>query len=799
MTRMTKKKEVSEKTDKTSKAKPSAIRSKKASTKADAPAPKTKKQESTKSLKETKSPTKAAPKKTKEVAAKKEKVTKAEAIKPQTMKKTASSSKKSVEMLPQETLFPDISPSFPPKAVEVQAQKESLVQKNEVAPEKVIHKLEEKVTKQQLSSKFKPLILTLDTIPAPQYVVPNEMEKKTKNITFENLIASDSIIEAVKKAGFLEPNETLQKALPATLRGSDVLLLKPKEVEGFLIGTVTAASKILSESLPKGTAQCPSVLFISPSQKKADEVYLASQAIFNSLGISVAKLNENSQAEDNATVTSQSIDVLVATPKSMNAALQSKSIKSKNIGLCFAMEAQSFTNEEIIADLEQTLAELSQDRTQKIITSNENSPYVREFSFKFLEDPEYISTLPSQIKERNPKQFAHSLQATQKFQVLLGHLKTHKPNCAAIFANTKAVAEWIAFKLHGNGIKVELITSQLSPQKKVSLAKSIRSGEVNVIVTNDAIANSLGIRELNCIYNFDLPDVAETFMKRIARIEGAKNPIAVSFICEDYGFNIKAIENTLGFKIHIATPDKNYFNLKDISEYPLEPSGKVKRIGVVYDEVVEETKEEIVQPKVESKIEVKVEPKTTKKYELESSNTTRVAPPQAAGASAFSAKLYPRPESENKEENAAFAKDATSKTHSTASFSQKPFEPRKNAYQQGNRPQFDSSMNRAGSDKFVRRDERAKDAIDAARLAAKAANEKRRDRTTQKTATSPKRPGLFDIMVSLVQDAVQSAAHAAKESVANNIQENLPKLSTVLDRFKILKKPSKLPEDNNKE
>jgi hypothetical protein len=41
---------------------------------------------------------------------------------------------------------------------------------------------------------------------------------------------------------------------------------------------------------------------------------------------------------------------------------------------------------------------------------------------------------------------------------------------------------------------------------------------------------------------------------------------------------------------------------------------------------------------------------------------------------------------------------------------------------------------------------------------------------------------------------------AAKESVATNIQENLPTLSSVLDRFKILKKPSKLPDDqkNNK-
>jgi hypothetical protein len=275
------------------------------------------------------------------------------------------------------------------------------------------------------------------------------------------------------------------------------------------------------------------------------------------------------------------------------------------------------------------------------------------------------------------------------------------------------------------------------------------------------------------------------------RIEGAKNPIAVSFICEDYGFNIKAIENTLGFKIHIANPDKNYFNMKDISEYPLESSGKVKRIGVSYEEEEVTAVADDITP-ISKPETIAQEPiqKVTKKYEIE----TPVQKDNVSTA-AFTAKLYPRPESETKEE--ITAKEGSKSQ--TASFNQKPFEQRKASYQQGHKHQQDGgTTNRQTTDKFNRRDERAKDAIDAARHAAKTANDKRKDRSTQKISTPPKRPGLFDIMVSLVQDAVQSAAVAAKDSVATNIQENLPTLSNVLDRFKILKKPSKLQDEHKK-
>ncbi len=776
MTRMTKKKEVSEsKVEATVKPKSSGIRSKKVTPKAESSLQKQKKTLSSRAKVEKAAPKKAAPPKAKTVSEKKEKAVKVKTP-AKTAKKAKAPLKKAVD-LPVQTLFSDI------EKIETESPKELKKIEVDLKKEPVQKKVESKIQ-----------ILVPEKVQAPKYTLPSSLSEEKKSVRFESLIANDSIIEAIKKFGVKEPSETMQNALPAALRGSDLLLTKPEESEGFIIGVVTAASKILAESLPKGSPQSPSVLFICPSQKKVDEIFAASKAIFAQLGISFFKLNENQADEDLSEILNKELDVLIATPKIFTKAKDLNQLKIINVGLCLVMATNSFANENISDDLEKILSSLPQERTQKIIIANENTPSVREIGFKFLEDPEYVSLIPSQIKERSPKQFAHALSATQKFQVLLGHLKNHKPNCAVVFANTKPVAEWIAYKLHGNGIKVELITNQLSQQKKIVLLNAIKQNEVQIIVATDCISKSLGIQKLNCIYNFDLPDSPKTFVDRLCRIEASKNPISVSFICEDYGYNMGAIEEALGFKIHIAQPDKNYFNIKDTSEYPLEADGKVKRIGVVYENertakeeapVVQTNRDVTTRPAVTKPIERFETVSFTQKSAQISAQAAPTTVPAAdsqqsvaqAGQSAEGLKLQPRKASDKRDEN--LSQTSQQKPLFTAP-QQKGFEQRKGSFDSQNR----------SNDKYIRRDERAKEAINAAKMAAKSASDKRSEKFSGKSQTMPKRAGLFEIAVTLVQDAVQSAAHAAKDSLANNIQQNLPTLSLMLDRFKILKKPS---------
>lgn len=578
----------------------------------------------------------------------------------------------------------------------------------------------QETTEQKHTPSVDKKVLELPNKTVPQYTPVIDQEINVSKGTYANIVAHSSILEALQKSQFSAPNQILQTILPAALRGSDVLAYKPVDREGFLLGTITAASRLLNEHIPKGTPGNPSVLFISSQPDRLNHAFKETTNIFSQLDFSFDIVNDSSSQEEIQSVLNKSIDVLFISPSALSTAQKNSDLKLKNVGLCFVHGIEHVSTEDQ-PHLNDILKALPLERVQKIFVSNANTGKVRELAFEHLEDPEFFSLLPSYVKERVPKQFGHALTVTQKFQVLLGHLKHHKPQCAVVYANTSTVAEWIAFKLHGNGVKVELLSSQLYANKRKKLIQSSHSKEVNVIVTTDHHGKNFGIEDLNCIYHFDIPDSFEKFIVRLNRIEGSRFPISVLFVCEDYGFNMDRIEKGLGFKIHMTEPDKNYFTLKDVSEYPLEPSGRVKKIGQQYDSVVKEP--------VETTVPTAAPMATPVAAETIAVPVT--APIQPAATSL--PKLHPR---------------------SAANF-------RTN-----------------GQEKFGYRDFKARDVAQAAKQASQAAADKRKEvpatSSASPSAVAPKQINLLAFAVTLAGDAVKAAVSAAKDSISKNMAENQP-------------------------
>lgn len=646
------------------------------------------------------------------------------AINPKTTSKTSpkSISKEPKIKPPKEPKAPKIEKTLKTKKARTTAPKEQETLFRETLFKEPVETLIEQEQLQLAPAPTPSVSATVKTEQIPTYSAEEADTDIKKSVSFEKIIANMSILDALKKAKYFFANETLQQILPAALRGSDVLVYKPEEADGFLVGIVTALSRVLNEQIAKGTPHNPSVLFLSSNQEKSEQAFQATQKIFGEIDVGFGILNETNSSEESKSALKHSIDILFATPKSLTDAQNTQNLKLNSVGLCFVHRIDKL-NPESFSTLDPILKALPLERVQKIFVSNANSGKIRELAFQYLEDPEYFSLLPSYIKERSPKQFAHALTATQKFQVLLGHLKHHKPQCAVVFANTPTVAEWVAFKLHGNGIKVDLVTSHLYANKRQSLVKSVKAREINVIVTTDFYCKGFGLEDLNCIYHFDIPDSSSKFMDRLNRIEGAKNPISVLFICEDYGFNISRIEETLGFKFHIAEPDRNYFSLKDTSEYPLEPSGRVKRIGQVY----ETPKKDV--PIVSAPKPISITPEQP---------VTAVA----AQISTQPPRLQPR----------AMVPGA-----------------------------------QAPREKFVYRDFKARDAIDSAKQASLAAFEKRKETDQQQPQSkkhAPKEVGLFSFVVTLAGDAVKAAVAAASESISKNMAENQPSFFSFLKKKK---------------
>ena len=82
---------------------------------------------------------------------------------------------------------------------------------------------------------------------------------------------------------------------------------------------------------------------------------------------------------------------------------------------------------------------------------------------------------------------------------------------------------------------------------------NIKSGKTRVIIATDIAARGIDIAHLELVINYDLPDVAETYVHRIGRTGRAGNSgTALTFCSQDEDAKLKSIQKLIGKKLKVV-------------------------------------------------------------------------------------------------------------------------------------------------------------------------------------------------------------------------------------------------------
>ena len=149
----------------------------------------------------------------------------------------------------------------------------------------------------------------------------------------------------------------------------------------------------------------------------------------------------------------------------------------------------------------------------------------------------------------------------QQKQTLLEHLlNENKMQRTLVFTRTKHGADRIAKQLKKASIHADAIHGNKSQSARQNALTNFKRGKLKVLVATDIAARGIDVDALEHVINFDLPDVAETYVHRIGRTGRAgANGIAISFCDgkEEMG-NLKSINKLIGLKIPaVAHPFEN--------------------------------------------------------------------------------------------------------------------------------------------------------------------------------------------------------------------------------------------------
>ncbi len=114
---------------------------------------------------------------------------------------------------------------------------------------------------------------------------------------------------------------------------------------------------------------------------------------------------------------------------------------------------------------------------------------------------------------------------------------------ALVFSRTKHGADKIAKDLTKQGIPAAAIHGNKSQTARVTALEDFKAGKTKVLVATDIAARGIDISELSHVFNYDLPEVPETYVHRIGRTARAgADGTAVSFCAPEEKEYLAGIE-----------------------------------------------------------------------------------------------------------------------------------------------------------------------------------------------------------------------------------------------------------------
>ncbi|HNQ00253.1 MAG TPA: C-terminal helicase domain-containing protein, partial [Bacteroidia bacterium] len=124
---------------------------------------------------------------------------------------------------------------------------------------------------------------------------------------------------------------------------------------------------------------------------------------------------------------------------------------------------------------------------------------------------------------------------------------------ALVFTRTKRGADVVARDLSKAGIHAEAIHGNKSQNNRVRALSNFKSGKTRVLVATDIAARGIDIDQLSHVFNYEIPNISETYVHRIGRTgrAGAEG-IAISFCDRDEQPYIRDIQKLINRTIPVV-------------------------------------------------------------------------------------------------------------------------------------------------------------------------------------------------------------------------------------------------------
>ena len=362
-------------------------------------------------------------------------------------------------------------------------------------------------------------------------------------MTFQTLGLCAPILTALEEHGYERPSPIQEKAIPPALAGRDVLGCAQTGT-GKTCAFAAPILQRLSASRVQGHPL--RALILTPTRELAIQIEESFLAYGKHLPLRCAVIfggvGQNPQVE----ALGRGVDILVATPGRLMDLYQQGFVKLDQLEIFVLDEADRMLDMGFIHDVKKILKWLPRKK-QTMLFSATMPPEIAELVNSLLHDPVRVAVDPVSSPVEAIQQSVYFVDKNNKTKLLAYLIRELDVKNALVFTRTKHGANKVARDLAKAGITAAAIHGNKSQTARQQALADFKAGKIQCLVATDIAARGLDIEELSHVFNYNLPEVPETYVHRIGRTGRAGREGAAVAFC-DFGEKplLRDIEKLMG-------------------------------------------------------------------------------------------------------------------------------------------------------------------------------------------------------------------------------------------------------------
>ena len=347
----------------------------------------------------------------------------------------------------------------------------------------------------------------------------------------------------ITTAGYSTPTPIQSQAIPHVLAGRDLLGCAQTGTGKTAAFALPILHRLLHAGTPaRGPNRRIRVLVLSPTRELASQIYESFQTYGRHAGMRHAVIYGGVGQRPQVQALQRGVDVVVATPGRLLDLINQGHVDLGSVEIFVLDEADRMLDMGFLPDLRRVIARLPSKRQTLLFSATMPEPIV-QLTNSILRDPVRVRLAPAKATTELIEQSVCFVRKQQKPRLLMHMLQKRPVTRALVFTRTKHGADRVARQLNQSGIQAQAIHGNKSQSARQRSLANFKSNRPPVLVATDLAARGIDVDNVSHVFNYDLPQEAETYIHRIGRTGRAGSMgIAVSFCDFEERTYLKAIE-----------------------------------------------------------------------------------------------------------------------------------------------------------------------------------------------------------------------------------------------------------------